>query len=42
MKVCIWNIAVQAEVPEEVREWIRTVEENLDEVFKALEEGEIV
>ncbi len=37
----IRNITAQAEVPEEVREWIGTVEENLDEVLKAIEEGEI-
>ena len=37
----IRNIAAQAELPEEVREGIGTVEENLDEVFRAIAEGEI-
>jgi len=37
----IRNIAAQAEVPEEIREWIGIIEENLDEVFEAIAEGEI-
>jgi len=37
----IRNIAVQSKVPDEVSEWIEDVEENLEEVFTAIAEGEI-
>ena len=37
----IRNITAQAEVPEKVREWIGIVEENLEEVFTSIAEGEI-
>ena len=37
----IRNIAAQAEVPGEVWEGISTVGENLDEVFRAIVEGEV-
>ncbi len=36
------NIAAQADVPEGVRDWIRLVEQNLDDVFAAIAEGETV
>ena len=36
----IRNIAVQSKVPDEVSEWIEDVEENLEEVFTAIAEGE--
>ena len=35
----IQNIAAQSEVPDEVREWIQIVRQDLDEVFVAIEEG---
>jgi len=38
----IQNIAAQSEVPDEVREWIKIVKQDLDEVFAALEEGKVV
>ncbi len=38
----IRNIAAQAGVPEDVREWIDTVENNLDEVFRAIAEREVL
>jgi hypothetical protein len=37
----IQNIAAQSDTPQEVREWVRIVRENLDEVFEAFKEGEI-
>jgi len=37
----IQNIAAQSDTPQEVRECVRIVRENLDEVFEAFKEGEI-
>lgn len=37
----IHNIAAKPDVPEEIREWVKVVRQDLDEVFIALEEGEI-
>ncbi len=37
----IQNLAAQSDTPQEVREWVRIVRENLDEVFEAFKEGEI-
>ena len=34
----IHNIAAQSKVPDEVHEWIRTVNESLEEVFEAIAE----
>ena len=36
----VQNIAAQSEAPEEVVEWVNDVRESLDEVFKAIAEGE--
>jgi len=38
----IENIAAQANIPDEVAEWIKIVRENLDEAYIALEEGKVV
>jgi len=38
----IQNIAIQAEAPESVIEWVRMVREAYEEVIDALKEGEIV
>ncbi len=38
----IQNIAMQAEAPEAVIEWVRMVRESYEEVMEALKEGEIV
>ncbi len=37
----IRNLAAEANVPEQVREWVSEVKDDLDEVFEALAEGEI-
>jgi hypothetical protein len=36
----IQNTAAQTEVPEEVKEWVHSVRESLDEALLAIEEGE--
>ena len=37
----IQNIVAQFDVPDEVNEWVEIVTNNLDDVFEAMEEGEI-
>ncbi len=36
----IHNIVAQTEVPKEVREWVQSVRDNLDETIHAINEGE--
>ena len=38
----IRNIALRAHVPDDVREWVETVRENLEEVFTAIANGEVL
>jgi len=37
----VHNIAAKPDVPEEIKEWVQIVRQDLDEVLIALEEGEI-
>jgi len=37
----VHNIAAKPDVPEEIKEWVKIVREDFDEVLIALEEGEI-
>lgn len=37
----VHNLAAKPDVPEEIKEWVKVVREDLDEVLIALEEGEI-